>query len=93
MVGGGLGVVLYDKLFFIKVCKLRLKSCVSGEFKDIKELEIMVEENDNNIKLFEFEWILWDRGNMMVMNLCKNMIFVDCCSKILCNVWWMMSIY
>lgn len=93
MVGGGLGVVLYDKLFFIKVCKLRLKSCVSGEFKDIKELEIMVEENDNNIKLFEFEWILWDRGNMRVMNLCKNMIFVDCCSKILCNVWWMMSIY
>lgn len=55
MVGGGLGAVLYDKLFSTKVCKSRLKSCVSGEPKDTKELEITVEENDNNIKLLEPE--------------------------------------
>lgn len=55
MVGGGLGAVLYDKLFSTKVCKSRLKSCVSGEPKDTMELEITVEENDNNIKLLEPE--------------------------------------
>eukprot|EP00105_Crassostrea_gigas_P024763 XP_011445129.1 PREDICTED: aquaporin-4 isoform X2 [Crassostrea gigas] len=55
MVGGGLGAVLYDKLFSTKVCKSRLKSCVSGEPKETKELEITVEENDNNIKLLEPE--------------------------------------
>lgn len=93
MVGGGLGAVLYDKLFSTKVCKSRLKSCVSGEPKDTKELEITVEENDNNIKLLEPERTSWDRGNMMVTNLCKNMIFVDCRSKILRNVWRTMSIY
>lgn len=55
MVGGGLGAVMYDKLFSTQVCKSRLKSCVKGESKDGNELTVMVEENDNNIKLIEPE--------------------------------------
>lgn len=82
MVGGGLGAVVYDKLFSTQVCKSRLKSCVKGESKDSNELTVMVEENDNNIKLIEPDQSSWDRGNMMatvgpIYSMQKN-IFLDC---------------
>ncbi|XP_062565988.1 aquaporin AQPAe.a-like [Saccostrea cucullata] len=55
MVGGGLGAVLYDKVFSTQVCKRRLKSCRGGvsthEEEAITEKE---EENGNiNIKLLD----------------------------------------
>lgn len=58
MVGGGLGAVVYDKLFSTQVCKSRLKNCVKSESRDNNEMTIMVEENDNNIKLLEPEQTL-----------------------------------
>lgn len=53
LLGGGLGAVVYDRIFSTKVCKTRLGSCMGGAPQARQEQTITVGETENSIHLLD----------------------------------------